>query len=67
MVAMIEKRMRALIKIIKEKRKLMIKHGRRFQASENSYNQSLQELQEYTKKRDSYMDKLRVKKESGAV
>lgn len=55
LVYFIEKTMRKLTKIIKEKRKLVIKKGQSYDAILNSYNISLAELKQYETKRDEVM------------
>lgn len=62
MINFIEKAMRKCTKVIKEKRKILEGKYKEFQRAENSYNTSIYELQEYTKKRDEFVQKLRDKR-----
>lgn len=55
LVHFIEKSMRKLTKIIKEKKKLVIKKGQAYDAILNSYNISMAELKQYETKRDEVM------------
>lgn len=56
LVHFIEKSMRKITKIIKEKKKLVIKRGQAYDAILNSYNISMAELKEYEIKRDEIME-----------
>ena len=60
-VHFIEKSMRKITKIIKQKRKMLIKKGKAYDAILNSYNISLYELKEYEKKRDELLIKVNPK------
>lgn len=62
MLHLVEKSMRKLTKVIKEKRKILEKKYKDFASAENSYNTSLLELEQWQKKQLEYVEKIKLRR-----
>ena len=60
LIASIEKKMRKLVKTIKDERKLVEKSYRKYERFLNIYNNNIQMLTEFTRKRDEYVKELKT-------